>query len=182
MSIVIFIWSQNWYLAYYTIFIFPATNMEDLHCKYHNTGCLRETVIYNLFMRDLKKCVNPMIWRAYIGRFFTHSPHISGYFKTLTDTIRPQQTPFNININRHTTFKCPFLVSGDVCWCRFPSVGDLCCPQLSWDTRKRRLRAYEWSVSMFVRFGAANVFNGKNSERLNYVQLRLFYQNTKTSL
>ena len=27
---------------------------------------------------------------------------------------------------------------------------------------------------MFVRFGAANVFNGKNSERLNYVQLRLF--------
>ena len=122
MSIVIFIWSQNWYLAYYTIFIFPATNMEDLHCKYHITGWLRETVNYNFFMRDLKKCVNPMIWRAYIGRFFTHSPHISGYFKTLTDTIRSDP-------NRHnsTSTLTATQLSNVLFWCLGTSVGAVFC-------------------------------------------------------
>ena len=37
-------------------------------------------------------------------------------------------------------------------------------------------------LSVQTLYGAANVFCGKNSERLNSVHLAVLYQNTKTSL
>ena len=67
--------------------------------------------------------------------------------KQIHSQTHQQQTPTNAIRSQHELqaqhiFKHPFWVSGDVCWCRLLSVGVPCCPQLSCDTRKRRLRAY----------------------------------------
>ena len=44
------------------------------------------------------------------------------------------------------------LVLFGVCWCCLVSVGVCCCPEVCRDTWRRCLRAFEWSVSMFVGF------------------------------
>ena len=88
------------------------------------------------------------------------SPNNIRHYQTPTDTNRHQQMPLNLNMNRHTSLKQPFGVSGDVLGRLLASVCHFCCHELSVDVWKRCLRAFKWSVCMFFGFGCVKCCTG----------------------
>ena len=88
-------------------------------------------------------------------KLLRHPSDICRQHKTVKDVIRHQQTKIDVNINCHTSLNSLFgclATSVGVVWCLLVSVGVCWCPEVSRDTWRRCLRAFGWSVCMFVGF------------------------------
>ena len=111
-------------------------------------------LLYNLIrIQTLDKSINST--QVPLEKLLRHPSNISRQHKTVKDVIRHQQTPANDIWCQHklpNILEHPFWVSGNVCWCCLVSVGLCCCPKVSRDIWRRCLRAFGWSVCMFVGF------------------------------
>ena len=111
-------------------------------------------LLYNLIrIQTLNKSKNST--QIPFEEFFRHPFNICWQHKTVRDVIRHHQTSANAIWCQHKPpqiLEQPFWVSGNVCWCSLVSVGVCCCPEVSRDTWKRCLRAFGWSVCIFVGF------------------------------
>ena len=109
-------------------------------------------LLYNLIrIQTLNKSINST--QIPFEEFFRHPFNICWQHKTVRDVIRHHQTSANAIWCQHKPpqiLEQPFWVSGNVCWCSLVSVGVCCCPEVSRDTWKRCLRAFGWSVCIFV--------------------------------
>ena len=112
------------------------------------------TLLYSYTpIQTLNKSINST--EIPLEKFLKHPFNICRKHKPEKDVIRHHQTSANAIWCQHKSpqiLEQPFWVSGNVCWCCLVSVGVCCCPEVSRDTWKRCLKAFGWSVWMFVGF------------------------------